>query len=73
MIQTRHYKLAELAQADLESIARALTRGAIAVLATDTVYGIGWIPLGGFCVCLKTARLRNRFSCCFPIYKPPLN
>ena len=59
MIQTRHYKLAELANAELESIARALTRGAVAVLATDTVYGIG---TGAFCedavrrICL----LKNR-------------
>ena len=46
MKQTRHYKLTDLTASQLQQIARALTDGACAVLATDTVYGLA---TGAFC------------------------
>lgn len=43
---TKSYKLAELTADELAHIARHLAQGALAVLATDTVYGLG---TGAFC------------------------
>ncbi len=46
MKQTKIYKLADLTAAQISQIAKHLTQGAVAVLATDTVYGLG---TGAFC------------------------
>lgn len=59
MIQTKLYKLAELSESELQQIAHALTRGAVAALATDTVYGLG---TGAFCeeAIRRICALKNR-------------
>ena len=64
MIQTKHYKLAELSESELQQIVRALTDGAVAALATDTVYGLG---TGAFCEASlnRICALKNR-----PITQP---
>lgn len=70
MIQTKHYKLAELSERELQQISRALTDGAVAALATDTVYGLG---TGAFCedslnrICtLKNRPLTQPFQLLLP-------
>ena len=70
MIQTQHYKLAELSDTELTELAQALTRGAIAAVATDTVYGLA---TGAFCetslnrICaLKNRPLTQPFQLLLP-------
>ncbi len=59
MKQTKIYKLASLSEDELTGIAQHLTQGALAVLATDTVYGLG---TGAFCeeTIAQICALKNR-------------
>ena len=46
MSRTRIFKVSEMTETDILSAARALDAGAVSVVPTDTVYGIG---TGAFC------------------------
>ena len=46
MSRTRIFKVSEMTETDILSAARALDEGAVSVVPTDTVYGIG---TGAFC------------------------
>ena len=61
MIRTQIFNAAEMSVADLQPVARAMTQGAVAVLPTDTVYGLA---TSAFCESgiEKIYRLKNRPS-----------